>query len=46
MFFFSEFGDKGRELIGKVDIRGEKPKVIVFSALSMPNPKRNSDWVN
>jgi DNA-binding NtrC family response regulator len=25
-------GDNGRELIGKVDIRGEKPKVIIFSA--------------
>ncbi len=25
-------GENGRELIGKVDIRGEKPKVIVFSA--------------
>ena len=25
-------GENGRELIGKVDIRGKKPKVIVFSA--------------
>jgi len=25
-------GENGRELIGKVDIRGGKPKVIVFSA--------------